>query len=564
MGIVKARSRSSARKRLPASLLDPSCYPHPVRRIRLLETHLSWVFLTGDYAYKVKKPVDLGFVNFRTLARRRHACAEEVRLNRRLAPRLYLDVVAVRGTPRSPRIGGGGSVLDYAVRMRQFPQEALASRALAAGRFGARETDALADLIVGFHAGAPAAAPAERYGSPRSVLAYARQNFRQMLALANTPSDLETLRALRDWTEREHARRREVFAARKAAGFVRECHGDLHLGNVVLLDGRPVPFDCIEFSDELRFSDVMSEVAFLAMDLADRGRDDLAWRFVNRYLEATGDYPGIAVLRYYLVYRALVRAKVHLMRSMQAGLARRERVRLALAFRGYLRLAWRFAAPHRVPLVIAHGLSGSGKTTATQPLIEALGAIRVRSDIERKRMHGLPPLATSASEMGRGIYTRTANAATYRQLAGLARDIVRSGFPVVVDAAFLKRSEREALRAVAEELDVRYLILDLRAPLAVLRARVAARNARGDDASEADPAVLERQIETREPLTPAEMAASIAIDGRRRFSPVFWRRLLGPRRPGCRLATGSSRQPIGVSASAPAAHPRRQAARYGP
>jgi aminoglycoside phosphotransferase family enzyme/predicted kinase len=509
--------------RLPASLLDPSCYPHPARRIRLLETHISWVLLTGDYAYKVKKPVDLGFVDFTTLGKRRHACAEEVRLNRRLAPGLYLDVVAIRGTPRSPRIGGRGPVLDYAVRMRQFPQEALASRALAAAGFGAAETDALADLIVGFHGAAAAAPPGDRFGSPRAVLASARQNFRQMLALAKVPGDLETLRSLRDWTEREHERRRDAFEMRKAAGFVRECHGDLHLGNIVLIDGRPLPFDCIEFNDELRFIDAMSEVAFLAMDLADRGREDLAWRFVNRYLEATGDYDGVAVLRYYLVYRALVRAKVHLMRSVQARIAPRERERLARAFRGYLRLARRFAAPPRAAVVIAHGLSGSGKTTATQPLVEDLGAVRLRSDIERKRMHGLAPLATSASQVGRGIYSRAANAAAYRRLAGLARDIVRAGFPVVVDAAFLRRSEREAFRALAEELDVPYLILNFRAPLAILRERVAARRAGGKDASEADVAVLERQIAAREPLMPAEMAVATLVDGTRAASHAVWR-----------------------------------------
>src|SRR4030095_14966598 len=236
-------------------LLDTACYPHTTTRLRLVETHISWVVLTGDYAYKLKKPVDLGFVDFTTLARRRHYCEEELRLNRRLAPELYLEVVAIRGSMSGPRIGVKGKVLDYAVKMRQFPDAALASRALARGRFGAAEIDALAATIADFHAAAPAAPAGGPLGTPEAVLTAARQNFEQMLPLVQTPHDRKALRALRQWTQREHVSRRDAFGARKRVGFIRECHGDLHLKNTALLDGRPVPFDCIEFSDDLRCID---------------------------------------------------------------------------------------------------------------------------------------------------------------------------------------------------------------------------------------------------------------------------------------------------------------------
>ena len=511
---------------LPASLLDPACYPHRVAQVRLVETHISWVLLTGDYAYKVKKPVDLGFANFSTLALRRRYCEEELRLNRRLAPELYLGVVAIRGTRQEPRIEGKGRILDYAVKMRQFPQERLASRALIQGRFGPSEIDDLAATIAAFHTETSAAPAGGPLGTPPAILASALQNFDQMLRLMGSPQERKALKTLRQWTEREHAARHDEFEARKSGGFVRECHGDLHLGNIALLDRRPVPFDCIEFSDDLRCIDVMSEIGFLVMDLLDRHRADLAWRFLNRYLEATGDYGGIAVLRFYLVYRALVRAKIHLMRARQPRLKSGEKRRLLGCFRVYLRLAGQLAAPRRGAIILAHGLSGSGKTTATQSLIEQAGAIRLRSDLERKRMHGLGALAASGSGLATGLYTPAKTAAVYLRLGNLAHEIARAGYPVVVDATFLRRTEREAFRALSRHLEVAFVILNFRVPLAVLRARVGARQARGDDASEADLTVLGRQIAAREPLTPAEIAASVVVKGARPPAARAWQRVI--------------------------------------
>jgi predicted kinase len=303
-----------------------------------------------------------------------------------------------------------------------------------------------------------------------------------------------------------------------------------------MLDGRPVPFDSIDFNPALRYIDVISEVAFLMMDLIDRKRSDLAWRFLNRYLEVTGDYGGISVLRFYMVYRALVRAKVHLMRAHEENVGHREHKRLVETSRDYLRLAKRLALSRRPALVVAHGLSGSGKTSTMQPLLEKLGAIRLRSDLERKRMHGLAALAASGSGLNDGIYSPASTMATYRRLAELSEAILKAGYPVAVDATFLKRTEREAFRALAESMGVPHVILDFHAPLAVLRERVAARHARKDDASEADLQVLERQIARREPLTPLEIEASVVVDGtrppaRQSWRPVIDRLSLGERTP---------------------------------
>jgi len=518
-----ARTVSTPQRTLIDALRDPRCYPHPAGTIRVVETHISWVMLTGDFAYKIKKPVNLGFLDFTSLDWRRHYCEEELRLNRRLAPELYLEVVEIRGAPDAPRVGGDGPLLDYAVKMREFPQDALAARLIERGKFGAADVDALAQCVARFHAAAPVASSNERFGSAGTVLKPALANFRQMMPLLRQARDKAALHALEQWTGREFEPRRAAFEARRRRGFVRECHGDLHLGNIAVIDGKPVPFDCIEFNDELRWIDVMSEVAFLFMDLVDRARPDLAWRFLDRYLASSGDHGGLEVFRFYLVYRALVRAKIHLLRSLQPHQLVSTRSRLKLACNGYVRLAERHSRPPAPSLIITHGLSGSGKTTATQSLIELLGAVRLRSDLERKRLQGLAPLSSSGSTLAGGIYAPDSTAATYRRLGELAREALRAGYPVVVDATFLKRAEREALRAIAGELDAPFLILDFRSPLEVLRARVVARRKRADDASEADPAVLEYQISAREPLTPAELAATVAVDATEPVSHQTWR-----------------------------------------
>jgi uncharacterized protein len=520
--IAPPRRRATAETPLFAALQRPECYPHPVGEVRVIETHISWVLLTGTYAYKIKKPVNLGFADFSTLGLRGHYCQEELRLNRRFAPDLYLEVVEIRGTPTAPRVGGEGPLLDYALKMRQFPQDALAGNRLGREQLGAAEIDALAEGIAKFHATAPVAKASGRLGSSSTIGEQALQNFEQMLPLVKAAPDDRLLRAVRHWTEREFAARRGALAARRRRGFVRECHGDLHLANIVVLDGPPVPFDCLEFNEELRWIDVMSEVAFLFMDLAHRGRNDLAWRFLNRYLAATGDYEGLEVFRFYAVYRALVRAKIRLLEFAQREQLVPAKHRRKRAFHDYLALAEKLSRPPEPALIMAHGLSGSGKTTATPLLAGQFGAIHLRSDVERKRLHGLAALSSSGSGIATGIYTREANAATYRRLGELARLILGAGFPVVVDAASLRRSEREAFRSLAEAAGAPFAILDFRAPLDVLRARVAERSARADDASEAGLAVLERQIATREPLTPAEMAVTVTLDGAGSVSPETW------------------------------------------
>lgn len=514
--------------RLVATLADALSMSN-ARRVRQLETHISHVLLTGDWAYKIKKPVDLGFLDFGTLDQRRHCCDEEIRLNRRLAPQIYVDVVAITGSVERPAIGGSGPVLEYAVRMREFPQEALASRELERGALGADALDALAAEVASFHGRIERATPASGHGSPETVLGVALQNFAQIGPRLDDPRDRDALAALRAWTLAEHALRLAAFRRRQEQGFVRECHGDLHLGNIAIVDGAIVIFDCIEFNAELRWIDVMSELAFTVMDLADRGRYDLAHRFQNAYFELTGDYDGLAVFRFYLVYRALVRAKVACLRASQLA-AGDEKAALVGEYRGYVDLARHYAQPPEPALVVTHGLSGCGKTTLTQELLELTGAIRVRTDVERKRLHGLAARQKSGSAVAAGLYSPEATERTYRRALALAEAVAAAGRVAIVDGAFLRRWERDVFRRRAGELGLPFAIVAFAAPEAALRARIAARAAHGTDASEANLAVLDHQLQTQEPLTPDERRFAIGVDATMPLDaardPAAWRAVL--------------------------------------
>jgi hypothetical protein len=517
--IVSAPKRAAAAVEAPrlcrelvAALRSPACYPHPAPDIQVFETHISFVVLAGDYAYKIKKPVALGFVDFSSLEARRFYCAEELRLNRRTAPNVYLEVVPIAGPVAAPVVGGPGPAIEYAVRMRRFGQEGLLDRIAREGGLEARQVESLARSVARFHGEAARARPESDFGTPECVLDQALDNCRDIEALETTGTIAGELGVLRAWTLSTHEALAPTFAERRSEGFVRECHGDLHLANVVLLEGEPVPFDCIEFDARLRWIDVMSEVAFTVMDLERLGLAALGARFLDAYLAQTGDYPGLRVLRFYCVYRAMVRAKVASIRAHQVDLDERDRSGARAQLSQHLALAKRLARGTRPALILMHGLSGSGKTTVSESIVERLGAIRLRSDVERKRLHGMDPGAASASAPGAGLYTRRENERTYERLAELACYALAAGYPVVVDAAFLERERRDAFRALASAAGVPFAIASCDAPLAVLRGRVEARERSGAGASEAGPDVLDFQLAGRAPLASDETAHAVAVD----------------------------------------------------
>lgn len=444
---------------------------------QVIETHISWVLLAGRNAWKIKKAVAPGFLDFTTLAARRHFCHEELRLNRRTAPQLYREVVAIGGSPQQPCLDATPAI-EYAVHMRRFSPAHTFDRLLQAGRLTPALVDKLAAAVARLRAGLPTQT---EYGDPAVLHAQAMQNFAQMKALALPPALQGGLDEVQHATEHAFAACRAALHRRWQAGCVREGHGDLHLGNIALLDGEPLPFDAIEFSPALRHVDSLDEIAFTMMDLLHAGRDDLAWRYLNAYLEMSGDYAGMAVLPWYLAYRAMVRAKVAALRAQQAPAALADCA-------SHMALARRVLQPPAPALLITCGLPGSGKTTFSQYCVERLAAIRLRSDVERKRLFGLAAHDDSRAH-GLDIYGAEATARTYQRLHDLARELLQSGFCVVVDAAFLRHDERARFRALAQELSVPFALAMLHAPLRELRRRLERR--RGD-ASEADVAVLEK------------------------------------------------------------------------
>ena len=492
----------SAQRDLVNALLDPRCYPHAVKNVRLIETHISWVLLAGRYAYKIKKSVDLGFVNFTSLALRRYNCEEEIRLNRRLAPRIYLDVVPIGGTPEAPALNTLPAI-EYAVRMRRFASSKQLDQLVSRGKILPCHIDGLATTIAQFHSSLPAAKAEFEYGSAAAIYSAVSKIFEQLQALLKDSKDEAGVIALRHAGEAEYAKCLARLEQRRAGGFIRECHGDLHLGNIALIGQQPVPFDGIEFNPALRWIDVMSEIAFTMMDLLHCRRPDLAYRFLNAYLEATGDYSGVSVLRYYICYRATVRAMVSAIRAGQTSLPQHARVKALASGRSFLALAAEHLAKRCPALIITHGLPGSGKTTFAQTALERFQAIRIRSDVERKRLFGLPPLADSRSHTG-NIYGADTTRRTYARLHELARELLTGGALVIVDAAFLKQNEREHFCRLAQELGAPFAIASLQASAATLRARVTQRQRDSNDASEADLAVLDSLQEKQEALSPQE------------------------------------------------------------
>ncbi|MEO8081928.1 MAG: AAA family ATPase [Caldimonas sp.] len=474
--------------------------------VRLIETHVSWVLLARRLAFKLKKPVRLPFLDFTTLAERRRCCDEELRLNRRFAPDLYLDVVEVHEGVGGPRFDGAGPVVDFAVRMRRFSDGALWSERVAAGTLGVADVDSFARSLAVRHrdaarvpANAPFGTPAARVRVVDGIVAAidAWQD-----GLASPAPEWPPLRA---WLREELGRLVPHWHDRLRAGAIRECHGDLHLANVVQLDDQAVAFDALEFAAELRWIDPLDDLAFLVMDLLARARCDLGFRLLDAYLEESGDYDGVPALRFFLVVRALVRAQVGALfvaKNHDEGVAAPR----------YLELAWALARGQDPRLALTYGLPGSGKTFVSQRLVEAAGALRVRSDVERKRLFGIAALQPSHGLVAGGIYGTAASEQTYARLLAVARTTLLAGWPTIVDAAFLRRDERGRFAALADALDVPFSIVHCCGEAALLRQRIAARRERGDDASEADDDVLDRLQLAGDPLGAVEAARAIVVD----------------------------------------------------
>ncbi len=514
-------SRQQPSSPLIEALLRPEAYPHDVAGPKLVETHISWVILTGCYAYKIKKPVDLGFLDFSSLERRHHFCEEEVRLNRRFSTSLYVGVVAIAGTPQSPQVDGTGEAIEYAVKMREFSQDCLLENHLADGRFDTALVEMLGARLATFHdqadrCDADGGTPA--YGSLKAVKAPALENFEQIrVALEEAeqrevPGAQRQLQHLQGWCEQALVDLEMVFKQRREGGFIRECHGDLHLRNILVIAREIQFFDCIEFDDQLRWIDTFSELGFLLMDLEVRGHGDWANRLLNIYLEYSGDYQGLKLLPFYKIYRAVVRAKVNVMRLGEAGLKTGQRRSALDDYHRYMGLAERYTQPLQPFLAIMHGVSGTGKSTVAAEVAAATGALRLRSDVERKRIFGLAPHQDSETCSATDIYTEAATRKTFSRLSRLAGQLLEWGYPVIVDATFLGSQWRASFRQLARTRGVSFAIIDCQAGEKTLQARLEKRSLSAREVSEADTAVMIKQRLRQTPLSEEEAQFTIEVN----------------------------------------------------
>ncbi len=471
----------------------------------LVQTHISWVVLAGDWAYKIKKPVNFGFLDFSTLAQRQHFCHEELRLNRRLAAALYVGVVPIFQEGNRYVLGEGtGEPVEYAVQMHRFRPEDLLLAWFGAGKLTEAHMVAIADRLAEFHRTAATDERIAQFGTAAALQAVAHDNFRATEPYVGRVQTAEQMAATQEATERWFAERAALFAARVAQGNIRECHGDVHLKNICWFGGQIQIFDCIEFNEPFRFGDVLYDAAFLAMDLDFRGRPDLANVFLNRYLTVTGDYEGAPLLPLFLSLRAYVRAKVTSFLLDDPAIDGATRAQAQQEAAAYYRLAADYLQ-RRTPRVYATvGLSGSGKSTLAQALAAKTGAIWLRSDVIRKHLAGVPLLARGGDE----LYTPAMTARTYERLLVLTQQLTQAGWSVVLDAKY----DRVSLRTALTEAGLPVTFLYCQAPPELLAERLRARAIAGTDVADATVDLLAVQQGAFEPLTPSEMASGWVLD----------------------------------------------------
>ncbi|GFO66779.1 kinase [Geomonas limicola] len=454
--------------------------------------------------YKVKKPVDFGFLNFTTLDRRRFYCEEEVRLNRRLCPDIYLGVVELRQGQEGLRFEGTGTLVDYAVKMKRLPEERMLQRIVERGELALEQLDELARVIAAFHLEAARGPHIDELGSVAAIRANWTENFQQIAPYLGRTISRGDLAFIEQWIAEFLDTRQGLLQQRVAEGYIRECDGDLHLGNICLTD-RVCIFDCIEFNERFRYSDTAADVAFLLMDLDNLGHPEFCEPFLQRYQETTGDHGLTEVLDFYRIYRAFVRGKVTSLR-LSEELSEEEAGKLAAAANRYFRLARGYCLRERLApmLIVTCGVMGSGKSALAGELCRDLGLTLLSSDRVRKALAGRAPTERGKEGYGAGIYSPESSEATYRALLERAREELVRGHGVVVDATFRRRGDRAAFQALAESLGVPYHLVEIRCEREVLARRLRERSLDPSVVSDGRVEFLERQLAEFEAPGPGE------------------------------------------------------------
>jgi len=514
-------TESISEQQLPSyieTLLKPEFYSselsdaqYTVSDCQLLETHISWVILTGRYAYKVKKPVNFGFLDFSTLEKREFYCQEELRLNQRIAPELYIRVLKLTEHQGNWAFNGEGKVVDFVLQMHQFPQTSRFDLLMSENQINFQHIHNTAAMLARFHHSCETAAETSDYGNPAQVFQPVLENFLQIDASVLEQNSRACLKAIQHWSETTFNNLISLLKQRKAEGFIRECHGDLHLSNLAWLNDQALAYDCLEFNSDLRWIDVISDIAFLVMDCQRCQKNELAQALLNNYLEYTGDYTGLKILSFYLCYRAVVMTKVEFLRLQQLPSSHPDYPQFSQDFNRYLQLAHQYTQRRPVALMINHGLSASGKTTISRELAYHLPAIKISSDIERKRLAGLWPewIKQGSNNENHLLYSQSIDQQTYNQLLTQAEIILNAGYSVIVDATFLNIEFRSKFYSLALENRLPFIILNYKVPNHLLRERIQGRN---QGVSDADLQVLEKQISLFQPLKDYEQEHKLDIE----------------------------------------------------
>jgi len=483
------------------SLLKPDAYPEEVTGIELIQTHVSYIFLTDRHAYKIKKPVDFGFLNFSTIDRRRFYCNEEVRLNRRLCPDIYEGVVELRESPHGAAFHGSGAILDYAVKMRRLPSDRMLDKLVESGDITTETMREVSRTIAEFHRTALTSEAIAEHGRLERIMYNWQENFDQTVSFADTTLPTHERETIRSWVSAFATEHESLFQQRVDDGFIRECDGDIHLENICLDNGAIHIFDCIEFNDRFRCCDTAADIAFLLMDLDYHGRHDLSEDVIEEYVSVSGDSGAVALIDFYKIYRAFVRGKVESFRLNDSGLsqdeqtlARKKAIRYFRLVRGYIER--RNLKP---ALFITCGLMGSGKSTLTAQLAFELGLPSYNSDVVRKQLAGLPLEKPVRDGFNEGLYDQQSHDATYTELLRRAEQRLTEGSSVLIDASFTRKEQRAAFSALAGRHAVPFIILHVACSDAESKRRLLDREASGISVSDGRLELLTSQSAGFEP-----------------------------------------------------------------
>ncbi|MBN1152544.1 MAG: AAA family ATPase [Dehalococcoidia bacterium] len=486
---------------------------------------MSLLFFAGDFVYKVKKPVDLGYLDYSTLSNRKRFCEQEVLLNRRLCADVYLGVVPITLRDAALRVEGTGDAVEYAVKMRRLPQDRMLDQLLATGQADSSTMDAIAARVAAFHSSAAATPDIAAFGRLETIRANTDENFAQTLPYVGRTITRTTHDLLERYTNGYLDTQRPLLERRVAEGRIRDCHGDLHVAHVCLTDNVCI-YDCIEFNDRFRYGDVASEVAFLAMDLDRFRRSDLSRRFVDSYVTDSSDAGVSELLPFYACYRAVVRGKVEGFKLNDPLIPDGERRSATWLARTYFQLARRYATGSGL-LVVMSGVTGTGKSTIANRLSELLAGAVLSSDVVRKQLAGLSPERHAYEPFGEGIYSPEWTRQTYDELMRMALSLLTTGGCVILDASFLRNAERERACALAARTGSQLLLIECTAPRDILLARLAARQSAGS-ISDGRPEILDGQMAVSEPVSGQATSSRISIDTSttiENIMEVIWGRL---------------------------------------